>query len=155
MITDQNHPNSGVRKCEKTNQWVASLSMNGNQVFLGSFRTESQAWIATRKANGENNLEMPKTLFEAQQEDLLAVPMESIIDAYETYYDPAVHAFSLHNWTLAKINHYCSSRDKRLLETESCAKTQPRSPVAVMPMIERGRKHKGHPRRIVPKNRNA
>ncbi|KAI2500021.1 hypothetical protein MHU86_14476 [Fragilaria crotonensis] len=82
-----------VAKCQKTNQWVASLSMNGNQVFLGSFPTESQAWLATRKAR-EANVEVPNTLLEAQQADIQGVSMETIIDAYEAHYDPTVNGFS-------------------------------------------------------------
>jgi hypothetical protein len=87
--------------------------MNGNQVFLGSFPTESQARLAIKKAKGESDVEIPQTLNEAFQVNLQSVSMEAIIDAFEANYDPAVHNFSLHNWTLAKINHYCSQQDNK------------------------------------------
>lgn len=44
-------------------------------------------------------------------DDLEAVPMEEIIDTYESGYNPSLHAFSLHNWTLEKINHFCYQQD--------------------------------------------
>ena len=119
LITDPLYPRGGVSKCETTNQWVAFLSMNGNPVFLGSFPTESQAWLATRKARGEANVEVPKTLLDAQHVDLQAVSMEAVIDAYESQYDPAIHTFSLHSWTLAKINYYCYMREKQNSENHA------------------------------------
>jgi hypothetical protein len=122
--------------------------MNGNQVFLGSFPTESQAWLATRKAKGEASVEVPKTLLEAQQADIQGVSMETIIDAYEAHYDPAVHGFSLHNWTVAKINHYCYMRDKLRSEIEARHKKPEQGAVRLPPQVERKSKRKGQPRKL-------
>ena len=147
VITDPLYPRSGVSKCKTTNQWVAFLSMNGNPVFLGSFPTESQAWLATRKARGEN-VEMPKTFVDAQHLDLQAVSMEAVIDAYESQYDPAVHTFSLHSWTLAKINYYCYMREKLSAETRTCQKGTAPKYERRSAKADRKSKRKGHPRKL-------
>jgi hypothetical protein len=148
LITDPLYPRSGVSKCKTTNQWVAFLSMNGNPVFLGAFPTESQAWIATRKARGEANVEMPKTLLDAQHLDLQAVSMEAVIDAYESQYDPAVHTFSLHSWTLAKINYYCYMREKQNAENHANQKNVPPKHGPRNVKTDRKNKRKGHPRKL-------
>lgn len=147
-ITGPLYPQSGVSKCKKTNRWVASLSMNGNQVFLGSFPTESQAWLAIRKSKGEANVEVPQTLLEAQHADIQGVSMETIIDAYEAHYDPAIHTFSLHNWTVAKINHYCYMREKLRSEVEARQKKPEQGSVQPQPRVERKSKRKGRPRKL-------
>jgi hypothetical protein len=148
LITDPLYPRGGVSKCKTTNQWVAFLSMNGNPVFLGSFPTESQAWLATRKARGEANVEVPKTLLDAQHVDLQAVSMEAVIDAYESQYDPAIHTFSLHSWTLAKINFYCYMREKQ--NSENPAKQNCTAPNNERRKAkpERKSKRKGYPRKL-------
>mmetsp|Transcript_12418 Transcript_12418/g.28745 ORF Transcript_12418/g.28745 Transcript_12418/m.28745 type:complete len:150 (-) Transcript_12418:771-1220(-) len=92
-----------------SNRYLATVAKNGNDVFLGSFPTQTQAWIATRKAVGENIPEIPD-LESAQVADLQAVSMEEIIDTYEANHNPAIHNFSLHEWTLGTINHYCYQR---------------------------------------------
>jgi hypothetical protein len=115
--------------------------MSGNQVFLGSFPTESQAWIATRKASGEASVEMPRSKQEAQLMDVKAMSMATLIDAHERQYDSEVHTFSLHDWTVAKINHDCCLRDKRALQEEG------RVSRVVAPKESRKSKRKGLPRR--------
>jgi len=104
-IHAQLYPRSGVKKCEKSSKWIASVSMNGNQVFLGHFPTESQAWIATRKALGEENLSLTETEQGARYDDLHAVSLEHVIDAYENKCDHEEHNFSLHDWTIQKVKH--------------------------------------------------
>jgi Tfp pilus assembly protein FimT len=123
--------------------------MNGNQVFLGSFPTESQAWLATRKAAGEEHVDMPTNRLDAQHVDLQAVSMEAIIDAYETQYDPAVHTFSLHNWTLTKINHHCYMREKQRVNNDKRGQANTTTQRAVPKQAkDRKGKRKGLPRKL-------
>jgi len=120
--------------------------MNGNQVFLGSFPTESQAYIATRKATGDQSAVMPKTALDAHHCDLEAVSMESIIDAYEAQYDPTVHTFYLHKWAIGKINHHFYVMEKRAREEPSSQQPKTQS---TLKKLERKSKRKGVPKRRI------
>lgn len=103
-VTELNHHGCGVRKCKLTNQWAASLCVGGNEVFLGTFPTQHQAYQATRIASGEN-VEMETDSKKARLNDLQAVPIESVIDAKEKQYNPAVHDFSIHDYSLQQIRY--------------------------------------------------
>mmetsp|Transcript_15927 Transcript_15927/g.23430 ORF Transcript_15927/g.23430 Transcript_15927/m.23430 type:complete len:460 (-) Transcript_15927:829-2208(-) len=141
-IQTQLYPRSGVKKCEITNKWVASVSMNGNQVFLGYFPTESQAWIATRKALGEEDLILPETEHDARYDDLQAVSLENIIDAYETHSDPEVQSFSLHDWTVEKVKHIGYLKTK-------CEYNQQQSKGIEPSTTKRKRKRKEFPTKVI------
>jgi hypothetical protein len=105
QITDSIYPGCGVRKCKRSNQYVASISLGANDVFLGSFPTQTQAYQATRLAAGED-IKMETDLQKARLADLAALPLESIVNAMEKQWNPKTNKpFSLHDWSLQKIRH--------------------------------------------------
>jgi hypothetical protein len=107
----------GITKCRS--DWMASLAVNGNAMLLGRFPTQTQAHQAMLRATQTSSRELAAVetdIEQANRMDLLAIPMENIIMAYEEQYNPSVHSFSLHKWTLEKVNHYCYLREKEKFE---------------------------------------
>jgi hypothetical protein len=103
QITEIIYPGCGVRKCKRSNQYVASISLGGNDVFLGKFPTQTQAYQATRLATGENT-NMETDLRKARLADLQALPLEAIIEATEKQRNPKnKNSFSIHEWSLQHI----------------------------------------------------
>lgn len=105
QITELIHPGCGIKRCEVTNQWTASVCLgSGNSLFLGSFPTQTQAYQATRIAAGED-VEIETDLRAARLEDLRAVPIEAVVQAQEEQYKPSIHDFSLHHYSLDQIRY--------------------------------------------------
>ena len=123
-------------------EWIASLAVNGNLMILGSFATQTQAHQATLLATATEEMtsfiptateemafSMPTAteemtssiptatvepnLIKAKAMDILSIPMENIIMAFEKQYNPSIHVFSLHKWTLQKVSHYCYLKEKK------------------------------------------
>ena len=117
----------GITKC-RSGGWMASLAVNGNFMLLGRFPTQTQAHQAmlratTQTSSSSSSHEAAGTMLvetndleQAKCMDLLAIPMENIIMAYEEHYNPSVHSFSMHKFTLEKVNHYCYLREKGKLD---------------------------------------
>ena len=112
-------------------EWIASVTINGNSMFLGSFATQTQAYqatlLATATEGNPSSIPPPATtipppadvepnLIKAKAMDILSIPMENIIMAFEKQHDPSIHSFSLHKWTLEKVSHYCYLKDKEQFE---------------------------------------
>ena len=97
--TDSQHqiPNVPPKWCcqvlNKTNQWVASVYMNGNHVFLGSFPTELQAWVANRKWTGETDVDMPKMTIDldTKQTWRLSLWKRLLTCMYKNQFNPETH----------------------------------------------------------------
>lgn len=96
-ISEPIYHGAGVKRCALSNKWVASVSMGGNDVFLGSFPTQTQAYESTRLTEGQE-IEVDNVTSRAA--DLHAVPVETIIDAVEKHWNPAIHTFTVHNWSV-------------------------------------------------------
>jgi len=107
----------GVTKCG--NEWTASLAASGNYMFLGNFPTQTQAHQALIKATGGSDTSVETDLDKAMCMDLVSIPMEDIISAFEEQYNPLTHSFSIHKWTLDKVSHYCYLREKERYEGRS------------------------------------
>lgn len=153
-ITEPLYPNSGVGKAKKSNEWTASLSLNGNDVFLGSFSSQTKAWVATRKAVGLRNDD--GGVEQGQNADLEAVSMEDIIDTYESKYNAALHTFSLHRWTQEKLNHHYYEQGLSKLDEEEEGQEDNKKPriQLLTSFSSRGKKRKqSQPRRVDPANK--
>jgi hypothetical protein len=78
--------------------------LGGNELFLGSFPTQTQAYQATRIAV-DKGTEIEANIAEARLEDLRSVPIEAVIEAREQKYDTNVHEFSIHEYALQQIRY--------------------------------------------------
>jgi hypothetical protein len=103
-ITDSVYEGCGVRRCKVSHQWTASVCLGGNELFLGSFPTQTQAYQATRIAV-DKGTEIEANIAEARLEDLRSVPIEAVIEAREQKYDTNVHEFSIHEYALQQIRY--------------------------------------------------
>jgi hypothetical protein len=150
-ITEPIYDGCGVRRCKTTNQWTASMCLGGNERFLGSFPTQTQAYQATRIAAGEN-IQIETDLRKAQLADLLAVPIAAIIDAFEKEYVPSIHEISIHDHSLQRIRHeaYCSQLEAQQRAEKGDSKRQEDFSVSVAAPPPRPRKNKwkGTPRKV-------
>ena len=146
-ISELNHHGCGVRRCKLTNQWTASLCLGGNEVLLGTFPTQHHAYQATRIASGEN-VEMETDLRKARLKDLQAVPIEAVTEAKEKQYNPAIHDFSMHDYSLQQIRYddYLSRTGMGGEENVENGGSEAASDNASQP--PRGKKRKGAPRKV-------
>ena len=147
-ITDPIYHGCGVRRCKTTSQWTASMCLGGNEIFLGLFPTQTQAYQATRVAAGED-IQIETDLRKAQLADLLAVPIEAIIDAKEKQYVPAIHDFSIHEYSLQQIRHeaYLTQLEAQQRAEKGDSDRQASS-VSVIAPPPRKNKRKGTPRKV-------
>mmetsp|Transcript_28094 Transcript_28094/g.41794 ORF Transcript_28094/g.41794 Transcript_28094/m.41794 type:complete len:633 (-) Transcript_28094:552-2450(-) len=137
-VTEPVYPTGGVVRLGKTKSWGASVSFGGNDLFLGSFPTQTQAADAIQAAlssskhanevsDGETHVssDSESTSQEAMKcdensarlADLNAVSLESSMAAIENQdITQPNSSMSLHDWTLQLIRHksYISEeREKR------------------------------------------
>jgi hypothetical protein len=104
---------------------VASISLGANDVFLGKFPTQTQAYQATRLAAGEN-INMETDLRKARLADLQALPLEAIIEATEKQRNPKnKNSFSIHDWSLQNIRRAAYLESINQSETGSEAASVP------------------------------
>uniref|UniRef100_A0A7S2UET3 Uncharacterized protein n=1 Tax=Attheya septentrionalis TaxID=420275 RepID=A0A7S2UET3_9STRA len=117
QIEEPVYPCSGIKRCKKTNKWSASVDMGGNDVFLGLFPTQTQAFDAIQLAlrddtPGRKQDVLLRTTKKqhagggtiAHLKDMEAVSIESLIHAREQHSQPT-EKFSLHEWTMQLIRH--------------------------------------------------
>jgi len=148
-ITDSIYYGCGVTRCKLTNQWTASVCLGGNELFLGTFPTQTQAYQATRIAAGED-VKMETDERTARLKDLHAVPIEAVIETKEKHYKPEVHEFSLHDYSLQKIRYEAyriqmeGQQQDETNDSESQTEMQAESIVAVSSK----KKRKGAPRKV-------
>lgn len=108
-ITDIIYPNCGVKRCKHSNQYTASVCMGGNEIILGTFPTQTQAYQASRIAASASGHEddmvqpMETNLRNAQLADLQAISIDSVIAVVEKEYDPIIQKFCLHEWAMQLI----------------------------------------------------
>mmetsp|Transcript_15659 Transcript_15659/g.21445 ORF Transcript_15659/g.21445 Transcript_15659/m.21445 type:complete len:629 (-) Transcript_15659:205-2091(-) len=119
-ITEPVYPTGGVVRFEKTKRWGASVSLNGNEVFLGSFPTQTQAADAIQAAlnpsrcpsevsGGSHNGQREAVKHEedeAHRKDLNVVSLESSMAALERQdMNQPNSGITLHDWTMQLIRH--------------------------------------------------
>lgn len=145
-ITQSIYPDCGVKRCEISNQYTASACLGGNELFLGKFPTQTQAYQATRVAAGED-IQIETDVRKAQLKDLHSVPIEAAISAVENDYDPSVHSFSLHRHTMDKIRYEAYQTTLKAQQEskdgDSASQKQPKAVTAP----PRKSKRKGTPRK--------
>lgn len=145
-ITESLYEDCGVRRCQLTNQWTASVCLGANELFLGKFPTQLQAYQATRSAVGED-VEFETDVAKANLADLQAVPVEAVIEAREKHYDPYVHEFSIHEYALQQIRHEAGLI--RLMESQTQeGNGVPEAPVEPVEVPRPTKKRKGTPRKV-------
>jgi len=122
-LLDPLYPTGGVSRLDKSNRWGASVSLGGNDLFLGSFSTQTQANAAAEialetaedegadgdKAVARNDLPTNEAL--ARAADLRSVRLEESVAAVEKEWTPERN-FSLHNWTMQQIRRRNYLREK-------------------------------------------
>jgi hypothetical protein len=141
-------PNSGIKLCKKSNHWIASLNRNGSEIFLGAFPTQTQAYQATRIAMGVDDGHIERDVNKARMLDMQATSMEAVVDAFEKQYVPSIHAFSLHNYTIQRLNHYCYLEEMKEFTEQQAGKSASPEKKAPAPQEERKSKRKqGQPQR--------
>ena len=114
------HP--GVRRLSNSNRWASVVKIAGNDVFLGTFVSQTDAVNARKQAlmqcinvSTENVEETESTLLrrtEIQQEvgnavDLITIPVEAVVQAFEESKEKTP-SFSLSKW-VAGNKEYSSS----------------------------------------------
>lgn len=153
QITELIYHGCGVRRCKETgcepHNWTASVCLGGNELFLGSFPTQTQAYQATRIAAGED-VEIETDLRKARLADLRAVPIEAVISATEKNCDPTVHDFSLHHYTMDQIRYeaYRSELEAKEQAENSFSEGKMESIGAAPPSQSPRKKRKGTPRKV-------
>mmetsp|Transcript_52218 Transcript_52218/g.62888 ORF Transcript_52218/g.62888 Transcript_52218/m.62888 type:complete len:609 (-) Transcript_52218:153-1979(-) len=106
QISDTLFSDDRVRKTPKTNQFTTSVSMAGNELFLGMYPSQSNTLAARNKIlqNNELIIDLPTENPEPEQ----AVSMEAAISTVEMRWDPQ-NSFSLHTWTMEKLRRHNAS----------------------------------------------
>jgi hypothetical protein len=117
---------------------------------LGEFPTQTQAYQATLLSVGEIHPDLfIEDVTEAQQVDLLNVPIASIIAASEEQYKPE-NNISMHQWTMEMIEQKChQSTTNEEGGGNNASMACSRSSTAV----KRKCKRKGAPRKLDVKTR--
>lgn len=104
ILVNYEHP--GVRRLENSGRWASVVKIAGNDVFLGTFASQTEA-VSAREGllvQCSSNIEEKKASTPSKQgqaavgpvNDLLATPVEAVIQAFE---QSNTHvSFSLQNW---------------------------------------------------------
>jgi hypothetical protein len=112
ILVDYQHP--GVRRLNKSNRWAGVVKIAGNDIFLGSFASQTEAVRARQLALAQftdgntNDLESKKPPAETSVvqhqvaavgpiNDLLSTPVEAVISSFEQS-SAKTPLFSLQNW---------------------------------------------------------
>lgn len=118
-----------IKRFNKTTQWGASITVNGNDVFIGSFPTQTQALLVRKFAQEEylrktkmykmspdqkNNIhadayadadiELIQNEDKARGMDVKTIDLETCISTLEKKWNPE-NNFSMHDWTMQCILH--------------------------------------------------
>jgi len=128
-ITDSIYPNHGIRRLEHAKKWTATVSLSGNDLFLGSYSSQTQALQAKKLALASqhtgNNTPSPTTPpmddKTWKNKDPRELSLELIIAAVEKQWDPA-NNFSLSEWTAQLIRH--RNYQKEMKESKTHQKQQ-------------------------------
>ena len=113
-ITDMAYPDQGVRRLPKSNRWAGILNVSGNDIFLGSYTSQSEAARAVEQAQSEaarQDIESGEDDPNAGQlADLLNTPIEAIVSAFEQTEQgeqrlSSQPRFRIHDWSTQHSKH--------------------------------------------------
>lgn len=114
-ITDLAYPNGSVRRLPGTNSWVGIAKVAGNDVFLGSFSTQSEATHAAKIASDNTRTENVDRLSSVQYglSDLFNTPIEAVVSAFEATQSSSDHKpqFRLRDWMAQNYSHLQQRKD--------------------------------------------
>jgi hypothetical protein len=111
IIVNYEHP--GVRRLPNSNRWTSVVKIAGNDVFLGTYASQTEAIRARELALTQPSIDtpdsgskMPSPATTAAQnqaetgliQDLLITPVEAVISAFEQSNENPKPSFSLQKW---------------------------------------------------------
>ena len=114
ILINYEHP--GVRRLPNSNRWASVVKIAGNDVFLGSFVSHTEAVRVRELALAQCSDNVASTQTAAALEntsaigpvhDLLNTPVEAVISAFEES-KTKTPAFSLQNWMAVEQTQYFS-----------------------------------------------
>lgn len=111
ILVHYEHP--GVRRLENSNRWASVVKIAGNDIFLGSFVSQTEALRArelalARCSEGDEKKKESASLTHEQAavdpiDDLLVTPIEAVVQAFEES-NATAPSFSLQNLLAEKIS---------------------------------------------------
>ena len=108
-ITDMAYPDQGVRRLPGSNRWAGILNVSGNDIFLGSYTSQSEAASAVKQAQlgGKSRQYDPNA---GRLSDLLNTPIEAIVSAFEETQQgdqrlSSPPRFRIQDWTAQHSKH--------------------------------------------------
>ena len=108
------YPDQGVRRLPKSNRWAGILNVSGNDIFLGSYTSQSEAARAVTQAQSvlsSQYIESGEDDSNAGQlADLLNTPIEAIVSAFEETQQgeqrlSSQPRFRIHDWIAQHSKH--------------------------------------------------
>lgn len=139
-ITDMAYPDQGVRRLPGSNRWAGILNVSGNDIFLGSYTSQSAAARAVKEAQLEGKYQVggkSSQDFESIEDDpnagkladLLNTPIEAVVSAFEEKQQgeqrlSSQPRFRIHDWTAQHskhVQHLNSSDFSFMVQVESGA----------------------------------